>query len=84
MVGPLTFQSGFKSQHLIHYMLGAPVVLLHQCSTSVRDGSSSAIAPINFEKFESHFQSGPALVVVPMVPWNHSIFEKGAMELLDF
>ena len=28
--------------------------------------------------------SGPALVVVPVVPWNHSIFEKGAMEPLDF
>ena len=28
--------------------------------------------------------AGPALVVVPVVPWNHSIFEKGAMEPLDF
>ena len=25
-----------------------------------------------------------ALVVVPVVPWNHLIFEKGAMEPLDF
>ena len=23
-------------------------------------------------------------MVVPVVPWNHSIFEKGAMEPLDF
>ena len=26
----------------------------------------------------------PALVVVPVVPWNHLIFEKDAMEPLDF
>ena len=28
--------------------------------------------------------AGPALVVVPVVPWNHSIFEKGAMAPLHF
>ena len=28
--------------------------------------------------------AGLALVVVPMVPWNHSIFEKGAMKPIDF
>ena len=34
--------------------------------------------------FEQWYFTGPALVVVPVVPWNHSIFEKGAMEPLDF
>ena len=28
--------------------------------------------------------TGPALVVAPVVPWKHSIFEKGAMVPLDF
>ena len=36
------------------------------------------------QNIDNLFKAGPALVVVPVVPWNHSFFEKGPMEPSDF
>ena len=42
------------------------------------------VQPWHFEFLQPWIIAGPALVVVPVVPWNHSIFEKGAIQPLDF
>ena len=49
-----------------------------QCSVLLSKGDQSNVF------FKNKITAEAQLVVVPVVPWNHSIFQSGVMELLKF
>ena len=70
---------------LIFTCISIYVSLKSQCEILIKLFKITKIIVKKHSKTEIFLPyAGPTLVVVPIVPWNHSIFEKDVMEPLDF